>query len=462
MMEIFEYLNLFREDVPEWIRTYNKDTKVTFADIMSGRTSYYPGFGHDGSMLEAANRSHSVHSHIHLDYWNERDEDMRQVGRIKGYHSIGHIEWSISDILPRGFYRHNTHRKSIVANRRLFSTGRSPHYFTEILERDPDYDDSHGAERMAVTTLCADGIDFYYQLYIREYHKVAWLFLLQDHGLGGNYDRFGKGGILDGLLCANGHFPRFTICENRHGTAIWDNYRKIENLNPIIGGMHRNVRDLYEFHGGALPANRMAKKLPQMKRIYFDRNSIRAYYNVEFANDLVKYFQVSTAIGGVNELRGMREMTPWILAGLDAKGPYPGCPAADTEKNFIFSGLFYFMLLIPRTIERVYGIKTKIDFGLATGWPLAANPHSDEYDLMKSASLLPCDAEIENYLGMLYAVRPVMLDEIRSFMTDPEAPCLDKKAHGHLVERIGPDIDNFFRELSGMADVYASNFRMLT
>lgn len=257
-MEISEYLSQYREEIPEWIRNYCRERKITFGDVMSGRTSYYPGFGCDGSMLEVANRSHAVHSHIHLDYWNERSNDIRQVCRIKGYHSIGHIEWKISDILPMGFYRHNAHRDPIVADRRLFSPLRAPHYFTEILERDAEYDDSHGAERMAVTTLCADGIDFYYQLYIRQYNTVAWLFMLQDHGLGGNYDRFGKGGILDALLWANGHFPKFTICENRNGTTIWDCYRKIEGLNPIIGGMHRNVRDLYEFNGGSRPVYRMA------------------------------------------------------------------------------------------------------------------------------------------------------------------------------------------------------------
>lgn len=461
-MEIFEYLSQYREEIPDWIRNYSQETKITFADVMSGRTSYYPGFGRDGSMLEAANRSHAVHSHIHLDYWNSREDDIRQVSRIRGYHSIGHIEWKISDILPLGFYRHNARRKPMMPRGNFFSNGRAPHYFTEILERDDAYDDSHGAQRMAVTTLCADGIDFYYQLYIRHYNKVAWLFMLQDHGLGGNYDRFGKGGILDALLGANGHFPKFTICENRHGTAIWNSYRKIEGLNPIIGGMHRNVRDLYEFHGGALPVFRKSEKLPQMKKICFAPDSIRKYYNFEFANDLVKYFNISTAIGGIHELTGVKERTPWILTNRRSVGPFPGCPAADTERNFIFSGLFYFMLLIPITIGRLYGLGFKIDFGLATGWPLTTDRRKEEYELMKVASLLPCDAEFENYLAMFREVRPMMLDEIRHFITAPDAECLDKRAHRSLAEKIGPDIENFISELSGLVDVFLSNFRLLT
>lgn len=461
-MEIFEYLNQYREEIPEWIRNYSPEKKITFRDVMSGRTSYYPGFGRDGSLLEAANRSHAVHSHIHLDYWNKRKEDIRQVGRIKGYHSIGHIEWKISDILPLGFYRHNNHRSSVRHGSGFISTRRAPHYFTDILERNPEYDDSHGAERMAVTTLCADGIDFYYQLFIRHYNKVAWLFMLQDHGMGGNYDRFGKGGLLDSLLRSNGYFPKFVICENCHGTTIWDYYRKIEGLNPIIGGMHRNVRDLYEYHGGSLPVYRMPEELPQMNKIYFKSNSIRKYYISEFANDLVKYFNISTAIGGVKALIGLGEMKHGIYTSRYLLGPCRGCPAKDTEKSFIFSGLTYFMLLIPRTIERLYGLSAKIDFGLATGWPLTIDQHTEEYHIMKTTCLLPCDAQFENYFRMFREVRSMMLDEIRSYITDPHTGCLDKEAHRRLVETIGSDIENFISELSGMADVFLSNFRLLT
>ena len=99
---------------------------------------------------------------------------------------------------------------------------------------------------------------------------------------------------------------------------------------------------------------------------------------------------------------------------------------------------------------------------MATGWPLTSAQHKEEYNLMKTISLLPGDAELENYLRVLHEVRQFMLDEIRGFLTDPEVSCLDREAHRHLVERIAPCIENFIRELSGMVDVFLSNFRLLT
>lgn len=241
--EMYDYLSGFREEVPEWLLRYKPGDTISFQDIMSGRTSYYPGFWKDGSMLMTANMSHSVHSHIHLDYMNKYEEDIQQVNKIKGYHSIGHIKWTIEDILPDGRNPLNVDYKT--AQRPDFFRSSKTYYFTEILERDRDKDDSHGAKRMAMTILCEDGIDFYYQLYVCQYKTEPWLFMLQDHGLGCNYDKFGKGGLLNEIIKINRCKPEFVICENGRGTEIWYGYKIINDVKPIVGGIHHNIRYLY-------------------------------------------------------------------------------------------------------------------------------------------------------------------------------------------------------------------------
>lgn len=40
-----------------------------------------------------------------------------------------------------------------------------------------------------------DAIAMYNSLFVHEYRKAPWILLLQDHGLGGNYDRFGRGAM---------------------------------------------------------------------------------------------------------------------------------------------------------------------------------------------------------------------------------------------------------------------------
>jgi hypothetical protein len=75
-----------------------------------------------------------------------------------------------------------------------------------------------------------------------EYKKAPWIFLLQDHGFGGNYDKFGKGGLLDAIIKRNGIRPQFVICASN--TRIWDGYEAHTELPPINDGM-RNPRMLY-------------------------------------------------------------------------------------------------------------------------------------------------------------------------------------------------------------------------
>ena len=58
--------------------------------------------------------------------------------------------------------------------------------------------------------LFADGIHAYEQLFVNQYKKAPWLFLLQDHGFGGNYDKFGRGGSLDRII-QKGVKPEFVF-----------------------------------------------------------------------------------------------------------------------------------------------------------------------------------------------------------------------------------------------------------
>ena len=113
----------------------------------------------------------------------------------------------------------------------------------EVFERNADKDDSWGAERLAVTFLLADGINAYEQLFVSQYKKAPWIFLLQDHGFGGSYDRFGRGGALDRIIQKVEEKPEFVICGVN--TDVWGGYFRINRVLATDGGMHRTTRHLY-------------------------------------------------------------------------------------------------------------------------------------------------------------------------------------------------------------------------
>lgn len=242
--QFISYLSQYDEEMPLWLETYKDGNKVSFSDIMSSRIGYYPGSEYDWMLMEIGNRSQTIHSFIYVDYLLAKHDligHLEKPNSISGYHSIGRIEWQEKDMVPNGphIMTFNINPRS---NPMLFCP-EQPYCFTEIMERDSDRDDAWGAKRFAITFICADGIATYYQLFCGEYKKEPWMFLLQDHGFGCNYDKFGKGGILDEIIKRSGIKPQYVLCGDN--TYIWDGYTKIEGVPSILGGMHHNSRSLY-------------------------------------------------------------------------------------------------------------------------------------------------------------------------------------------------------------------------
>ena len=247
-----DYLKKWQEGIPSWLANYRTGDKVAFSDFMSGRIGYYPGSSFDGCLIETANKAHCVHSFLYVDYGVTREqveEELSKKDAIMGYHSIGRVVWSHKDLIPHGDYPIPIEYLSRVKNSDgLVEKSVQPFCIMEIYERNEDKDDSCGAERFAVTYLFADGIATYYQLFVMHYKKAPWIFLLQDHGFGGNYDKFGKGGLLDDIIRDYQVRPEYVICGNSEA-QMWDGYHLVEDVEPVIGGMHNNSRVLYQRNG---------------------------------------------------------------------------------------------------------------------------------------------------------------------------------------------------------------------
>ena len=248
MIETTSYLSNYREEVPTWIENYLRGEQISFKDIMSSRVGYYPGSGHDGTLMKIGNMSHSVHSFLYVDYMLGRkdlERHLAQPNSIRGYHPVGHIEWTEADLLPNGQYPIDINKKPLYFEPNTFvDPDEKPYCFSLIMERDENQDDTRGAKHFVITFLFADGIATYYQLFVKEYAKAPWLFLLQDHGFGCNYDCFGRGGILDAIINKSKVSPTFVICADN--TRIWQHYKRVYGVSPVIDHVHHR-RFLYKY-----------------------------------------------------------------------------------------------------------------------------------------------------------------------------------------------------------------------
>ena len=245
MKDMISYLSNYREDTPAWLENYHlRCERITFKDLMSSRVGYYPGSGDDGSLIKIGNKSHSAHSFLYVDYGVRRAElEKRIENSFLGYHPIQQIEWQESEIISSSHDSMATKEPRFGNLDTFFVKDEKPYYLSAIMERNKEKDDSWGALHFVVTFLFADGIDTYEQLFVKEYAKAPWLFLLQDHGWGGNYDCFGANGKLDTIIRKNRCYPRYVICAKN--TRIWNGYEQVLDAAPIYDGMHEDRRDLY-------------------------------------------------------------------------------------------------------------------------------------------------------------------------------------------------------------------------
>lgn len=125
----------------------------------------------------------------------------------------------------------------------------------------------------------------------------------------------------------------------------------------------------------------------------------------------------------------------------------PGNPAGHpAENNFVFSGLFLHMILIPQAINAICGKDQLWDFELvrdfyrASGWPEFSaglgGPYADVRSFLKEADLYPESTEACNYIRMLEVVAPFIQGEIRRFLLREDSMNLDRTAYDRLCRNV--------------------------
>lgn len=197
-----------------------------------------------------------------------------------------------------------------------------------------------------------------------------------------------------------------------------------------------------------------------MRKIVFDKKIVKDYYDGKFVKDLQRYFDIWDR-DGIHLILSME-------AHFNKKRYHDGSPASPTlintwgmvdfenakmdatQLNFIFSGLYYFMLVIPQTIRRMFGEEAEYDFYRCKGWPLSSaglGGYLPPMQMLDEASLFPVKEEYENYRAMLDAVSPFMFGEIRQFLSGENVNNLNATAYNRLLAAMRSQIEKFMNSI---------------
>ena len=237
-----EYLKGHRERIPVWLDRFTDRDSFPREEFFDSRVVYYPGSGNDGHPVKLFGSTHSAHTFVYVDYGVAQStvEEKLNGNDFRGYHTLSRLQLHETDLFPNGWRNRVRYPTSTFANVSFFC-------FLEVLERDKELGDDHGARRLAILFIGVDGIAAFDALFCQGNVPTHQLIVvLQDHGFGGNYNRFGRGGLME-LATTSNMFDSvrplwLLVAEN---TCAWSGFTRVRNVHCCIGGANRHKRCLY-------------------------------------------------------------------------------------------------------------------------------------------------------------------------------------------------------------------------
>ena len=132
---------------------------------------FYPGCGNDGRLLKYT--SGFVHSFVHVDLWTTRvtflaelfgsSEQGRHAG-LRGYHCILCREFDFADLARNQGRLPHSRRAGLPGMGNVHRCGTGEGVWT-VWQRNPDFDDQHGPERLSLLFINMDACAFYAATY---------------------------------------------------------------------------------------------------------------------------------------------------------------------------------------------------------------------------------------------------------------------------------------------------------
>ena len=242
-----QYLKQLAEEVPAWMLAHTPGAKIDFEDVLKSRTVYYPGAFMDGQPVHTFVQAHAAHLFMYVDCslsWKEIQEELSVRG-FKGYRVFDSVKAGASDLIPKGWTPHVKPTQEQFDRMRRFASAERFAYLV-MFERDDDHDDAHGPVRFAVIFIGGDGIATYDAIFCNENAPAPFCIILQDHGLSGNWNHFGRGGLMERAAEKAGVYPKYLLSATHDNTEVWEGYERIPGVCPVLGGMQHSRRELFE------------------------------------------------------------------------------------------------------------------------------------------------------------------------------------------------------------------------
>ena len=225
-MNIEEFFEKQKEKTPDWLQNFEVGGEVPAQQILdTGRVVYCPGAYENFQFLGPMIRSRYAHIFLYAYHMLPEESARRYLSAphaFPGYHLLELRPFAEQELVPHGWRPHyRPTQKAMDAMK-----GVVPFGLLGIYESDPG---GAGCDRFALLWLGGDAFATYDALYVNGSRRLDVLYV-QDRGFDGNYDSFGRGGLLERLSGHGPHKPRYLLCTDR--SAVWRVYEKVAAVEP--------------------------------------------------------------------------------------------------------------------------------------------------------------------------------------------------------------------------------------
>lgn len=229
-----------------WLRAFEPSRPFDREGLFSSRVVFYGGARFDGQPIELFNRARAAHSFAYVDFGVTAGDVEAELDRsgLLGYRSLVRIHLTRSDLVADGWIPHVNAAEAAASQRGHHgATAPDGWGFLEVMARLDGFWEDHGAERLALLYLGADAIAAYDALFCqRGALSGPFAVVVQDHGFGGNYNRFARGGLLERIADRTGVHPDWLLVSE--GQDRWRGYRDVY-ADAGRGGAQNQRRALY-------------------------------------------------------------------------------------------------------------------------------------------------------------------------------------------------------------------------
>ena len=248
MPTIDEILKLDPEPLPAWLKG-REPPRFSREAYFASRTVYYPGSGDDGQPVKFCARSHAAHCFVYVDQGVDRDTLLESLcDKERGFrgYAIAHQESVSEDVLRPGGWTSHASAEETRNSARFKDSFVEPFAWFVVLDRQ-DGDEGHGPRRLAILFIGGDGFASYDALYCQnDGTPPPFLAAIQDHGFGGNFSSFGRGGLLESIAQSCDVWPDLLLVGDN--SRPWAGYTDW-GATPEPGGSAAQPRRLFRRSG---------------------------------------------------------------------------------------------------------------------------------------------------------------------------------------------------------------------